>query len=752
MATISNASEMRAAFPNGFLGKDLKKAVQDAGHHLSPLLAAQYDQALAQIRGSFPESLRQSWRAKTNVIPRITTRPQISGELTAGEVDNYYDVSVAVKVSLLEEALAGLHAAHTIPHFVELSEPLGPSAEALALAALRSNFEGIPEESNLRMGDLQILPNPRLDVIPGTNRLRLSLNFAVHLARETMSPTGESVRVPVTEIRGAASFEIQLRAEFDVLRPKKTRLFIVFSIPSAGFALELAIQPDSPVQPRPQNNLDGLASLILAGLGSARFAPGHDLKSWTVSPNITLPEFNVNWEVKVVHLELVADSDSRGVVCVGLFIDKPANPPVGDPVPSGLTNPFTSTGANLWLRVREQFLQRVLDDQLASGSLETEARKATGIDSIRLSSAKVKLENSKILLHVTGRKVDACSFVVTEVDAPFEATLTLTFQSYLGTPVDPAKITVSIESDVSPDWSSGNTYLCILAAVAEGLLGFYFGFLVAGFFGGALAGLFAFFSSEPVGSGVLAKLAKLGEYLTASDTSKPPAEFTVALDNPIPGTELLPEVALQTLAVERNAQESQYRVRLVPDNVNYHIFAAFRQFREFPLRGSMAVRGARVFLVDQDVPKPASDDAQIPAPVHSVFSTPKVIKTFDLTFRPPEDNERLAAATTSIEGLAHFIVKPSRWSTGAGTIVEHTVIKRLDLGLNAPSQITHKEPTLVERKPDVFFLLQLPGGFVFDTRGQPAGFFKNCKPPGKRLGSADEPLMFHFGGGGGFHP
>ena len=56
--------------------------------------------------------------------------------------------------------------------------------------------------------------------------------------------------------------------------------------------------------------------------------------------------------------------------------------------------------------------------------------------------------------------------------------------------------------------------------------------------------------------------------------------------------------------------------------------------------------------------------------------------------------------------------------------------------------MTEQHRANLEKRPDVYFRIQLPDGRRFETRGQNMGFVVNLGV--KRLGSADAPLTFLF--------
>ena len=110
-----------------------------------------------------------------------------------------------------------------------------------------------------------------------------------------------------------------------------------------------------------------------------------------------------------------------------------------------------------------------------------------------------------------------------------------------------------------------------------------------------------------------------------------------------------------------------------------------------------------------------------------------------LHYEPGTTNQRLATSRTRDDGRVRFVLTPGELTTTAG--FADFDVKRTNLASGA-SFTTHERHTpVVERRPDLFFKLTRSNGSTASTQG---GSINNVGPG--HVGTADQPLEFHFGG------
>lgn len=140
--------------------------------------------------------------------------------------------------------------------------------------------------------------------------------------------------------------------------------------------------------------------------------------------------------------------------------------------------------------------------------------------------------------------------------------------------------------------------------------------------------------------------------------------------------------------------------------------------------------GAEVELIDQDVPRPAGDDAIPPSEEPTVVVHPTGVSVSESTrFEPPTEDDVIARGSTDADGRLRLVLTPGDLLTYAGTVHTKTVIVDHGggpgaggLGGGGVDAIPEATAPLHERKPDLFFRLRLPNGEVRETKFLPGGF------------------------------
>ena len=111
----------------------------------------------------------------------------------------------------------------------------------------------------------------------------------------------------------------------------------------------------------------------------------------------------------------------------------------------------------------------------------------------------------------------------------------------------------------------------------------------------------------------------------------------------------------------------------------------------------------------------------------------------DLRRREGESLVSYATRSADSQGRVQLVISPGRVQTSAGVETIITVTEDLPTGKIISSDV--KRITIREPKPDVYLLLDVPGGGRVDTRTAPGGFVRNLNT--KRWGTATEPLVFN---------
>jgi hypothetical protein len=544
-------------------------------------------------------------------------------------------------------------------------------------------------------------------VVPNTNRIRVAFPFSVDVAGGT--PPG------VVKLKGTLSFNIVVDAHVNL---DKINLSVAPTDPppSEG-ALKIVIAPDSQIQPKTQSFLHSVE--VFLGLVVVRFLKP-ELISETLSALITIPSFS-KAQLLVRQIDVRAQTrGAGGVVVVGARIGG-LQPDPGDP--TRLTEPFGTHGGNVFLRIHQELVREALRKAKDSGELERLAREQE--DAARIDSADAEFSASEIKIIVKGHMVDACGF---NLDAPFVATMSFKFT------FDANKITISRDVSVAPDWDNAGTYLCILASLVEGaLVGVLTGIFLGSVVMGIVVGVLDVFGRLPLGQKVFEAVKNK---IFGGGTGSPLEDVVVDLNDPIPGTERLPQVAISDMQVTATTQQIWSNISLVQDNLNTHVYVRFLETTPFFPRTSAPASGKSVQMFDQDKPRPAGDDSSPPPDSENEVITGKFIITETVQFIPPFMDQPLGKATTGFEGIAHFVL--SHVSSTAGLVV--TTKTTEDIRSHEEKTTSKSEP-IFEARPDLYFTLTANGALV-DTRKLPGGLLLNASAG--HVGTADNPITFSF--------
>jgi len=709
MAQIKNGQELLRALPQGFRAEELETKLAQKGLTLAPELANGLKAARAKIASRADATRKAKWKQAVQALGPVTVigapPPSIVARRDAGD----YDVIAAVDLTAISDVLAGLHASRTIPHAIDLPRVIS-SAELrkFIVEVLQAGFTGVPQGETTTILRLNIEGASAVAVVPNTNRIRLAFPFSVDVSGGT--PAG------VVKLKGTMSFNIVVTAQVNL---DKINLSVAPTDPppSEG-ALKLTISPQSQIQPKSASFLHSVE--VFLGAVIVRFLKP-DLLSKSLSAFITIPSFS-KAQLLVRQIDVRAQTrGAGGVVVVGARIGG-AQPEPGDP--KRLTEPFGTHGGNVFLRIHQELVREALRKAQQTGELERLAREQE--DAARIDSADAEFSPSEIRIIIRGHMVDACGF---NLDAPFVSTMSFKFR------FDANKITISRDVSVAPDWDRAGTYLCILASLVEGaLVGVLTGIFLGSVVMGIVVGVLDLFGRLPTGQRVF-DLVKSKVFGGGGGDGLP--DLVVDLNDPIPGTERLPQVAVSDLQVTTTTQQIWSTVSLVPDTLNTHVYVRFLQTTPFFPKTSSPVSGKSVQMFDQDKPRPAGDDSRLPEESEKETITPKFIITETVQFVPPFGDQPLGSATTGFEGIAHFVI--SRLSSTAGLVV--TTKTTEDIHAHTEKTTSRTEP-VTEARPDLYFIMAA-NGVTVDTRKLPGGLLLNAGTGG-RVGTADNPVTFSF--------
>jgi len=708
MAQINNGQEILQAFPQGFHAEEMEAELAQKGLTLAPELANGLKAARAKIVSRADATRRAKWKDAMQKLGPVTVLGPLPPVVVTRRAPGDYDVIAAVDLTAISDVLSGLHASHTIPHVIDLPRLL-PSADLrkFITEVLQAGFTGVPTGDDTTIQRLNIEGASAVGIVPNTNRIRVAFPFSVDVAGG--APPG------VVKLKGTMSLNIVVDAHVNL---DKINLSVspADPPPSEG-ALQIVIAPDSQIQPKSASFLHSVE--VFLGLVIARFVKP-ELISETLSAFITIPSFS-KAQLLVRQIDVRAQTRGTGaVVVVGARIGGP-QPDPGDP--NRLTEPFGTHGGNVYLRIHQELVREALQKAKDSGELEQLAREQE--DAARVDSADAEFSPSEIKIIIKGHMVDACGFTL---DAPFVATMSFKFS------FEPSKITISRDVSLSPDWDDPGTYLCILASLVEGaLVGVLTGIFLGSVVMGIVVGVLDVFGRLPAGQRFFEAVKNK---IFGGGGGSPLEDIVVDLNDPIPGTELLPQVAISDMKNTTITQEIWSTISLVPDNLNTHVYVRFLELSQFFPRTSAPASGKSVQMFDQDKPAPAGDDSSAPPDSENMVITGKFIVTKTVQFIPPFGDQPLGQASTGFEGIAHFVI--SHLGSTAGLVVTTTDTENIQ---THEEKTTSKSEPVFEARPDLYFIMAADGA-LGDTRKIPGGLLLNAG--GGHVGTPDNPITFSF--------
>jgi hypothetical protein len=711
MVTINTIQSLIAAYGDVILADDPIKALEKQGKIVSPALQKRLNDAANQKILSQTE--RQHWIQRLQALKapgfsdqirfKVGKSPQVVfKKLSSGD----YDLIVGVRVAVIDETLAGLYDTRTWPARL----PPDQAQQIFPLSSLRTFSDDIPDVDGLQIGMLHLTAAPTITAVTSG---RLVLHQAFELDVDVKQPG--LPRFTITNLHGAIHMQIPViarRNPFDI-----AKLIVEFGTPSDQDLDDshLEVNPASPVQPRDSESLAVLGAFVVDKLNLALIARTSLQPSISLCPNINVPlGSGFGLEVQRADARAVPSSDGD-VVMVGVLAGTTSTPTEGAGEPSNLNfNPFATQASNVFVRVHEEFLNKVAGGAL--DYIQEKIQKKTGdlpVD-IQVKALRVKLKTTnKIRFILDAKIVDVCGFVIQKKDLNFTATMTASVSVFNGE--------VKYEtSGIDINYDNTDLAFCVLSASLE--------LLIAVFTKNLFFGVFALFNIL-----VLLGAGAAEIFLPEPDEGN----FTGVFDpmENVPGTELLPRLEAVQVAVVEDSLQSFGLLTLRPDDLHTFIYLSLRRQLSF---FSQPIADALVSVVDQDAPQPPNDDA-----VFKDESTTTINGnvTARVIFKFRARNETLAEGVTDKDGVVRLVIDRR---TTAGTIIKTTLIT--EKGKEGTVRKI-EESSLIEERPDIFFRITLPGeSTVRDTRqsGQTPFFQLNLNS--RRLGEPDAPLTLIFPG------
>jgi hypothetical protein len=700
MAVIKNADDLLRAFPNGFDATDFKGELARNGHSLSRELELEFADKQARYRAKAGPQKLQRWaelRSRSGSLRAVKQQPALTSKLKA---PGDFDVIAAVRLPQVDQVLSGLLAARTIPWAIDAGRSLSADQLRQAMLLFRGGFTGIPTGAAVSLGKLNLLEVLPTRPIAGTDQVLLTVRVSLDFVVPTGLVKGPRERV-VASLLGTITITVTARADIDF--SGEPSMVIRVALPDTGQFLALKTAPESAIQPQTPTSEAAVAFFLAIALKESL---GEALPSFAMSPVIKLPKL-ADTTVVVQEIQVRAREEDGGSLVVGVLITpRPGNP-------DRLVSPFGVKGGNLYLRIHEDLLKEAVRRAKESGELERLAREED--DDLRIDSADVEFRKNQIRFLLKGRVVDACALVI---DAHWDAHVDVNYK------VEGNKLTIEWKGDASPDWSNPKTYLCILVMLAAAVVGaVIIGLLLSPAVVAIIGVLLAIDNFSTL------KIIVLGKQFDGNSV--------VTVTVPVPRTELLPRLAPVALVTASGAQEAWYDLTLEPDRINTHVYAQVNAHGDFPFRTVRPLSGLKVKLMDQDAPRPAGDDSVVPPTGERIIGeNKKLIITEVVQFTAPLADQVLGEVTTTSEGIAHFMVTPGQFHTGAGVVTTSRITEHLDTG---KTDIRTSIRQLSEARPDLYFLVLLAGGAAqVDSRNQGRGLMLNT--PAGDVGAPGAPI------------
>jgi hypothetical protein len=716
MATINTVNSLVNALGDVILADNSIEALEKQGQVLSPALRKKLQSAAGQKVLSKDE--RRRWARRLEELKfqgfsdqirfKVGQPPQVTfKKLSEGD----YDLMVGIRLSVIDQTLAGLYETRTWPARLSPDE----AENFFPLSNLRDFSDNIPEVEGLQVGVLHLTTAPTVTAVD-SGRLVLRQEFVLDL---DVVQAGMP-RFTITTLSGTVHMQLPVVAQRDFLDQDK--LIIVFGTfdDEDRNDSRLEINSASQVQPRDERSLETLGSFVIDVFNDFLI-----LKTFIERKISLCPKFNVpigrgfGLQVQRADARAVPDGDG-GVLMVGVLIGKDAVELEGAGEPNNLRfNPFVTQASNLFVRTHEEFINKVLDGILQSGLFAKEL--SFGPVEIEVDGVRAKLKTpNKIQFIVDAHLPNFCTGFI---DLNFTATWTARVSVLNG------KIHYDV-SGVDINLDNSDVAFCVVSSLSTVLIGVFTGevhFIVIGI-------VDAWFL---LGAGII-------ELEVEAKSDEETGEFKGIFDlqEPVPGTELVPRLEATQAGVVEGGLEVFGLVTLRPDDLHLFLYLSVRSSLITGLF-SKPVKDAIVRVMDQDAPAPSNDDATPPI---SSFTTTKqgdFITKVRVSFKKPVRNELLAKGTTDKDGRLRLVIDPR---STAGTIITTTTI--VDTSVPEPDPFGEKTTTeikLSEDRPDIFFRVTLPGeDKARDTRSSGGGLFFQPNLSGRRLGEPDAPLTLIF--------
>lgn len=713
MPTISTGKELLTALGPVIHAADPIAELRARGFTIAPALARVLDtpEAHARLHSAERQRLLANLRGRRAPGMQVGPLTRAVALLPGG----HHDLTVGLKLEKVNQVIADVYATRSIPRDISLGSGDTASSLGTLLSILRNELVGVPEGDDIRIGQLHLTGAPTVTALatpaatPVDVTARLLVHLPVTLDFDRVSTGTTAGQTAVTTLRGIAHFGIAVSAGVQA----NTLAIAAGPLPVQVGALDperlrLTISADSPLPPKDSGSGDriGLA-LELGGFQK-------DLRDLAIStslaPKVTLP-IGAGFDLLVRHIDLRAvPSNGAGHLMVGLEIGaQPAPSLSGQP---GLLerDPFDASGSTLYVEANAELFKVLVKQAFVSGELQRLAKEQ--VSNVTLSGADAELGANSIGVFLEGTLVDECGLFGSNFkDVDFDGWTRVELRG-----VDAGHIRFeTVDTLGIGDADVGDIVICVLLSFLD---------LKILSIGKAL--LEAFFS-------------KLSGWIFGSSSSTDQIVNLFDPNFPIPLTELLPRVRALSAAIDVSALRIQAALDLVPDTTNTYAYVRCVGQGRPEIGGGMPVKGVHVRLMDQDVPAPPGDDAPVPTvgtTEHQVG--PRRWRTTDVTFKATAADQQLATGTTDGQGRAQLVVAPGRLISSAGVLTTTTIIEDLQTGEIISSNTQRR--TIMEQRPDVYFLLEAANRPTVDTRSQSGGFVSNFNS--KRWGTPEQPLVF----------
>ncbi len=387
--------------------------------------------------------------------------------------------------------------------------------------------------------------------------------------------------------------------------------------------------------------------------------------------------------------------EADGALAIGLVVGEETMPP-GRGDPAALRDPFAGPLAaapvNAWARAGAGLADKLVRAAWRTGALERHLDRAL----------------DEVLLGLSAEVHDASAALD---DGAIRVRAELTLRGFADRPI---RLAYAVEARIAID--GGGVARVARSGVVEEAGD---PALLWSLAGGLLHALPA------VGRALLAPLSG------AAGPDEPPLVISSQLRSalPVPGTELVPAASVSHAAVEPAAVDSAGMVLLERDDTNLYVYALFAD-------PAGPLRDATVLLRDLDRPAPPGDDVVPPEDFFHERVTATTFTTVRRSYRPGPD-QTLKHGTTNVEGRVRFVLTPEEQHTVAGTVETTTVTEYLES--ERPPETTIQRQQVMERYPDLYFVVRRRDGSVVSTSARPIVNARRGE-----AGTAADPLRYEF--------